>query len=115
MDLSNCMSYENQLSLHLVICREALGDIYLIRRYFDTSFERIIRSKITLTDEHIQYFLYQMLISCHFLHSTNIIHTNLKPWHFLVNKDCLMQLRYYNYLYFQISRQNLIIKYLNKY
>ena len=41
-----------------------------------------------LTDEHIQYFLYQLLRGTLYIHSANIIHRDLKPANLLLNKNC---------------------------
>ena len=41
-----------------------------------------------LTDEHIQYFLYQTLRGVLFMHSGQIIHRDIKPSNLLLNKNC---------------------------
>lgn len=52
----------------------------------------LIKSKTPLTDGHIQYILYQMLLALHYLHSGNVIHRDIKPSNILIDEDCDIQL-----------------------
>ncbi|CAD8111168.1 unnamed protein product [Paramecium sonneborni] len=63
-------------------------DIYIITDLMETDLHRVIYSKQELTDEHIQYFLYQALRGLLYIHSANIIHRDLKPSNLLLNKNC---------------------------
>ena len=48
---------------------------------------RIIRTQ-DLSDDHTQYFIYQILCALKALHSADIIHRDLKPSNLLVNANC---------------------------
>jgi len=41
-----------------------------------------------LTDQHFQYFLYQILRGLKYIHSGNVLHRDLKPSNLLVNSNC---------------------------
>jgi mitogen-activated protein kinase 1/3 len=54
----------------------------------ETDLHRVIYSRQELTDDHIQYFIYQILRGVLYMHSANIIHRDLKPANVLANKVC---------------------------
>jgi mitogen-activated protein kinase 1/3 len=54
----------------------------------EADMHKLIYSKQKLTDEHYQYFMYQLLRGVLYLHSANIMHRDLKPSNILVNMNC---------------------------
>jgi mitogen-activated protein kinase 1/3 len=54
----------------------------------ETDLHRVIYSRQELTDEHIQYFIYQILRGTLYFHSAKVIHRDLKPANILANKNC---------------------------
>lgn len=64
------------------------NDIYIITDLMETDLHRVIYSKQELSDEHIQYFIYQILRATLYMHSSNIVHRDLKPSNILANKNC---------------------------
>tara|TARA_A100001015_G_scaffold316337_1_gene430371 strand:+ start:571 stop:1929 length:1359 start_codon:yes stop_codon:yes gene_type:complete len=63
-------------------------DIYIVTNLMESDLERIIQSRQALTDQHFQYFLYQILRGLKYIHSANVLHRDLKPSNLLVNADC---------------------------
>jgi len=73
-----------------------LRDVYLVQDLMDTDLHYLIQSaargRQALTDDHVQYFLYQLLRGLFACHSANVLHRDLKPSNLLINKDCEMRI-----------------------
>eukprot|EP01006_Ploeotia_vitrea_P059656 TRINITY_DN7367_c0_g1_i1.p1 TRINITY_DN7367_c0_g1~~TRINITY_DN7367_c0_g1_i1.p1 ORF type:complete len:442 (+),score=-20.31 TRINITY_DN7367_c0_g1_i1:61-1386(+) len=67
---------------------EEFEDIYIVQDLMETDLHRIIYSRQTLTIDHIQYFVYQLLRGLKYIHSANVLHRDLKPSNLLLNSNC---------------------------
>ncbi|KAH7433475.1 hypothetical protein KP509_07G071100 [Ceratopteris richardii] len=85
------MDHENIITIKDIIRppkRDAFNDVYIVYELMDTNLHQIITSNQPLTDDHCQYFLYQLLRGLKYIHSANILHRNLKPSNLLLNANC---------------------------
>eukprot|EP00735_Rhodelphis_limneticus_P012561 TRINITY_DN5854_c0_g1::TRINITY_DN5854_c0_g1_i1::g.24392::m.24392 TRINITY_DN5854_c0_g1::TRINITY_DN5854_c0_g1_i1::g.24392 ORF type:complete len:391 (+),score=80.20,sp/P42525/ERK1_DICDI/56.85/4e-156,Pkinase/PF00069.20/1.7e-79,Pkinase_Tyr/PF07714.12/5.2e-36,Kdo/PF06293.9/5.9e-05,APH/PF01636.18/2.2e+03,APH/PF01636.18/0.0098,Kinase-like/PF14531.1/4.4e+02,Kinase-like/PF14531.1/0.15,Seadorna_VP7/PF07387.6/0.048 TRINITY_DN5854_c0_g1_i1:24-1175(+) len=89
------MNHENVIKLKDIIrpaCKEEFDDVYMVTELMDTDLHQIIRSSQPLSDDHCQYFIYQILRSLKYIHSGNVLHRDLKPSNILVNRNCDLKL-----------------------
>ena len=68
--------------------REGFNEIYVVSELMETDLAQIIKSNQPLTDDHVQFFLYQILRGLKYVHSAGIYHRDLKPRNLLVNSNC---------------------------
>jgi mitogen-activated protein kinase 1/3 len=71
--------------------RTGFEDIYFVTDLMETDLHRVIYSSQKLSNEHIQYFMYQLVRGIFHMHSANVMHRDLKPNNILLNKDCKLK------------------------
>jgi serine/threonine protein kinase len=54
----------------------------------ETDLSSIVKSPQPLSDDHCQFFMYQLLRGMKYMHSAKILHRDLKPRNLLVNSNC---------------------------
>ncbi|CAM9451544.1 unnamed protein product [Ectocarpus fasciculatus] len=67
---------------------EDFDDVYIVSELMETDLHRVIYSRQHLTDEHTQYFLYQILCAVKYIHSASLIHQGLRPSRVMLNANC---------------------------
>eukprot|EP00771_Trimastix_marina_P003873 gnl/Trimastix_PCT/585.p1 GENE.gnl/Trimastix_PCT/585~~gnl/Trimastix_PCT/585.p1 ORF type:complete len:374 (+),score=127.25 gnl/Trimastix_PCT/585:964-2085(+) len=83
--------HENLISIKDIIAPTSLdefNDVLWTTELMDTDLHQVIRSAQPLSDEHIQYFLYQILRGLKYIHSADVLHRDLKPSNLLLNQNC---------------------------
>lgn len=87
--------HENIISLMDLIPPRSFDkftDVYIVTDLMETDLRQIIKSDQHLSDQHIQYFLYQILRALKYIHSANVLHRDLKPSNILLNADCELKI-----------------------
>uniref|UniRef100_A0A8C4HY28 mitogen-activated protein kinase n=1 Tax=Dicentrarchus labrax TaxID=13489 RepID=A0A8C4HY28_DICLA len=97
------MKHENVIGL-LDVFTSALSldifhDFYLVMPFMGTDLGKLMKLQ-KLSEEKIQYLVYQMLKGLKYIHSAGIIHRDLKPGNLAINQDCELKI-----LDFGLARQ----------
>lgn len=66
---------------------EQMKDVYIVQALMETDLYKLLKTQ-RLSDDHICYFLYQILRGLKYIHSANVLHRDLKPSNLLLNTTC---------------------------
>ncbi|XP_048355199.1 mitogen-activated protein kinase 11 isoform X2 [Sphaerodactylus townsendi] len=89
------MKHENVIGLLDVftpaVSIEDFNEVYLVTNLMGADLNNIVKCQ-KLTDDHIQFLIYQLLRGLKYIHSAGIIHRDLKPSNLAVNEDCELRI-----------------------
>ncbi|TRY81808.1 hypothetical protein DNTS_008241 [Danionella cerebrum] len=97
------MKHENVIGLLDVFSSEILldrlQDFYLVMPFMGTDLGKLMKMG-RLSEDRVQFLVYQILRGLKYIHSAGIIHRDLKPGNLAVNQDCELKI-----LDFGLARQ----------
>jgi mitogen-activated protein kinase 1/3 len=89
------LSHHNVIGYRGLLCPSipaTFNSLLIVFEFVDTDLAKLLASDQPITNQHVQYFLYQLLCGIHYIHSANIIHRDIKPANVLINADCSLKI-----------------------
>merc|ERR1712168_1202346 len=83
-------NHENIISIKDIIraaTMDLMKDVYIVQCLMETDLYKLLKTQ-RLSNDHICYFLYQILRGLKYIHSANVLHRDLKPSNLLLNTTC---------------------------
>lgn len=83
-------SHENIIDIRDIIraaTQDQMKDVYIVQCLMETDLYKLLKTQ-RLSNDHICYFLYQILRGLKYIHSANVLHRDLKPSNLLLNTTC---------------------------
>lgn len=66
---------------------DLMKDVYIVQCLMETDLYKLLKTQ-AISNDHICYFLYQILRGLKYIHSANVLHRDLKPSNLLLNTTC---------------------------
>uniref|UniRef100_H2SN22 Mitogen-activated protein kinase n=1 Tax=Takifugu rubripes TaxID=31033 RepID=H2SN22_TAKRU len=66
---------------------DSMRDVYIVQTLMETDLYKLLKTQ-KLSNDHVCYFLYQILRGLKYIHSANVLHRDLKPSNLLINTTC---------------------------
>eukprot|EP00199_Chlamydomonas_sp_CCMP681_P000270 CAMPEP_0119117036 /NCGR_PEP_ID=MMETSP1180-20130426/52619_1 /TAXON_ID=3052 ORGANISM="Chlamydomonas cf sp, Strain CCMP681" /NCGR_SAMPLE_ID=MMETSP1180 /ASSEMBLY_ACC=CAM_ASM_000741 /LENGTH=551 /DNA_ID=CAMNT_0007106251 /DNA_START=246 /DNA_END=1901 /DNA_ORIENTATION=- len=67
-------------------------DIYVVFELLESDLHTVIGANDDLTHDHHKVFLYQLLRGLNFIHTSGVLHRDLKPKNILANSNCKLKI-----------------------
>ena len=71
---------------------DSFQDVYVVLDLMESDLHNIIHSVQPLSDEHIRFFIYQIMRGLKYIHSAQVLHRDLKPSNLLINQNCELKI-----------------------
>ena len=89
------LRHKSVVALYDIIIPEetaSFNTIYLVMELCESDLASMFTQKLYLSENKIVFIVYNLLCSLKYLHSSGLIHRDVKPANILINSDCTVRL-----------------------
>ena len=83
--ISKLLSTDNYFT-YIIPCKN-FHNLAVQTYFYETNLKKILESKLSLSIEHVQFFIYSIIYKMYYMHSKNIIHRCINPENIFVNSS----------------------------
>lgn len=85
------LSNDNVFTIKLLDIITTDEGVFIVTDFVENDLRRVLNAG-ELTEEHVVVLMYNLLCSVNYLHSSGIMHRDLKPDNILVDGECRIQI-----------------------
>lgn len=121
VSMENLTGFFKDMSKHLtglfwqitIKARDFLNNLllyrYIVQTLMETDLYKLLKTQ-KLSNDHICYFLYQILRGLKYIHSANVLHRDLKPSNLLLNTTCDLKVtEHFSFLFIYLCYYTVVV------
>merc|ERR1711948_210410 len=89
------LQHENIVKIYDIVApsnMKTFDELYMVMEICDSDLKKLCKTDVSLSLQHVDTLLYNLLVGLKYLHSAGIYHRDLKPANCLVNQDCSLKI-----------------------
>jgi len=90
LEIMSKLDHPNIVKLHKVM--HSTQSVYLVMDHMPFDLKKLIYSATFLDHDQVRLLMYEIIIAVNYLHSTKVVHRDIKPGNILASPDCSIKL-----------------------
>ncbi len=90
LEIMSKLSHANIVRVHRIL--HSSQSVYIVMDYMPFDLKKLIYSETFLDHEQVKTLMYEIMIAINYMHSSKIVHRDIKPGNILVTPECTAKL-----------------------